>query len=205
LRFCSDGGLVVRCCCGWVLLFLASFFNSAWQLIKHLPPPKKPKKTKNADRIRLNWKLTSIARDAATGIFTLKYDTPDGARELRARSVAATLPAWALASLLEPAAPAAAKALASFDYPPVAAVTLAYPESAVRDDRKAADGSVPGFGQLHPRTQGVTTLGTIYSSSLFPGRCPKGEILLLNYIGGATNRGVATAPTEELVAQVKGC
>jgi hypothetical protein len=49
--------------------------------------------------------------------------------------------------------PAASKALASFDYPPVAAVTLSYPLSAVRDDRKAPDGSVPGFGQLHPRTQ----------------------------------------------------
>lgn len=44
---------------------------------------------------------------------------------------------------------------------------------------------------LHgPFLQGVTTLGTIYSSSLFPGRCPNGEMLLLNYIGGASNRSV---------------
>jgi len=46
-----------------------------------------------------------------------------------------------------------AEALSSFDYPPVGAVTLSYPTSAVRDDRKNPDGSVPGFGQLHPRTQ----------------------------------------------------
>lgn len=47
----------------------------------------------------------------------------------------------------------AAEALSAIDYPPVAAVTLAYPISAVRDERKDANGQVPGFGQLHPRTQ----------------------------------------------------
>jgi len=159
----------------------------------HLTPP---------DHIRVNWKLTSIAHDAASGLYTLRYDTPAGPTEVRSRSVAMTMPAWALADLIRAQAPAAADALGAFDYPPVAAVTLAYPESAIREDRRAADGSVPGFGQLHPRTQGVTTLGTIYSSSLFPGRCPKGEMLLLNYIGGATNRGVKDASHEDLAAQV---
>lgn len=118
--------------------------------------------------------------------------------------------------------------LSSFDYPPVGSVTLAYPMSALRADRLDADGNLPGFGQLHPRTQGITTLGTIYSSSLFPGRAPavrvlqhakkkcthtlkpytllvnqqQGSVLVLNYIGGATNRGIVDQTQEQLVAQV---
>lgn len=47
----------------------------------------------------------------------------------------------------------AANALNSFDYPPVAAVTLAYPLTAFRDERFDASGKIPGFGQLHPRSQ----------------------------------------------------
>ena len=98
---------------------------------------------------------------------------------------------------------AAAAALRSFDYPPVAAGTVAYPLASIRADRlDAATGGLPGFGQLHPRTQGITTLGTIYSSSLFPGRAPAGYQELLCYIGGATNRGIVDQGDDAIVAQV---
>ena len=68
---------------------------------------------------------------------------PTAPRKLRARSVALTAPAYVVADLVRAAVPNASDALKSFDYPPVGAVTLAYPLSAIRDDRKAADGSVP--------------------------------------------------------------
>jgi oxygen-dependent protoporphyrinogen oxidase len=112
------------------------------------------------DKIRVNWKLTSIST-TPEGLYKLTYDTPEGSATLTARSVAMTIPAWALADLLKDKAPAASQALASFDYPPVGAVTLAYPVSAIREDRKAADGSVPGFGQLHPRSQVRYRLGWV--------------------------------------------
>ena len=47
----------------------------------------------------------------------------------------------------------AAKELSSFDYPPVAAVTLSYPLSAFKEERFDENGKMPGFGQLHPRSQ----------------------------------------------------
>lgn len=37
---------------------------------------------------------------------------------------------------------------------------------------------------------------------MFPGRAPAGEILLLNYIGGAKNRGIVNQSQEQIVAQV---
>ena len=154
------------------------------------------------DRVRLNWQLEGIAVDGE-GIHTLSYSTPSGPATVRARAVALTVPAYTAADLIADAAPAAASALRSFDYPPVAAVTVAYPLTSIRKDRLDPEtGTLPGFGQLHPRTQGITTLGTIYSSSLFPGRAPAGYQELLCYIGGATNRGIVDQGDDAIVAQV---
>lgn len=52
------------------------------------------------------------------------------------------------------------------------AVTISYPEGAVREEC-LIEGELKGFGQLHPRTQGVETLGkSIMINVLTLGKAP---------------------------------
>ena len=81
---------------------------------------------------------------------TLQYDTPDGPRRLKTRSVSLTIPAHSVANLLQPISSSASSALSSIDYPPVAAVAVSYPMSAIREDRKDAAGTLPGKSHTIP-------------------------------------------------------
>lgn len=67
---------------------------------------------------------------------------------MRSRAVALTVPAYIAADLLQQDCAGAADQLRGFDYPPVAAISLAYPMTSIRDDRKDKAGEVPGEGVL---------------------------------------------------------
>lgn len=82
-------------------------------------------------KIRCEWKLDSVAKNS-TGLYELVYSTPDGMKTVFAKTVGLTAPAYVVSSLLEEKVPALSKALNTIDYPPVCAVTLAYPEDAVK-------------------------------------------------------------------------
>ncbi|XP_071715729.1 protoporphyrinogen oxidase 1, chloroplastic [Rutidosis leptorrhynchoides] len=151
-------------------------------------------------RVKLSWKLKSISKLDNKG-YSLTYETPNGSEIVLTKTVIMTIPSYVASDLLRPLSMEAADALSQFYYPPVAAVSVSYPKEAIRSDR-LIDGQLKGFGQLHPRSQGVETLGTIYSSSLFPNRAPPGRVLLLNYIGGATNPGIISKTEGQLVEAV---
>jgi oxygen-dependent protoporphyrinogen oxidase len=62
--------------------------------------------------------------------------------------------------------------------------------------------TLDGFGFLVPRTEGVETLGSIWASSLFPGRAPDGYALLSCFIGGALNPNLFSRNDDEIIQHV---
>jgi oxygen-dependent protoporphyrinogen oxidase len=176
-----------------------------------------------SDKIRTEWKLVTIenAPENTSGYkYVATYETPDGIQKVQAKSIVSTLPTHALAgSVLEHVMPEAkelfntirSKILRKGVYhPPLVAVTVAYPKSSFKDV-ELPNGfgnlqNLPGFGSLNPRTEGTRTLGTLWSSSLFPDRCPADYNLLLNYIGGSRDISLAGLSDEEIIGEVdKGC
>ncbi len=177
------------------------------------------------EKVKLKWKLVSIEnnedeKDGSGFKYRCVYDTPDGEKVVMTKAIVSTVPTHALqGSVLEKIMPKAKDVMNTIRsdikrkgvyHPPVAAVTVAYPKSSFKDV-ELPNGfgplkDLPGFGSLNPRTEGVRTLGTLWSSSLFPGRCPEDYNLLLNYIGGSRDVGIAELTDEEIVGEVdKGC
>jgi len=146
------------------------------------------------DRLKLNWHLTRLQRTERQ-TYIAEFATPDGQQQVEARTVVLTTPAYITAELLAPLQPEVSSALQAVTYPTVACVVLAYPLSDVK-------GKLVGFGNLIPRGQGIRTLGTIWTSSLFPDRAPAGWQTLSNYIGGATDSDIANLDPEQIVGEV---
>ncbi|VEU36621.1 unnamed protein product [Pseudo-nitzschia multistriata] len=174
------------------------------------------------EKIRLEHKATKIEKktnDDGSEYYEATFETPKGTKTVKAKTVVSTVPAHCISDVLEPVMEESKeifeKVRKDIDrigvyYPPVAAVTVAYPKKSFKDvELPNGFGNLqdlPGFGSLNPRSEGVRTLGTLWSSSLFPGRAPKDYNLLLNYIGGSRDVGLADLSEEEIIAEVdKGC
>mmetsp|Transcript_18650 Transcript_18650/g.18747 ORF Transcript_18650/g.18747 Transcript_18650/m.18747 type:complete len:569 (+) Transcript_18650:48-1754(+) len=148
------------------------------------------------ERVRVSHKLTNVAK-TEDGDWLCTFETPRGRKQIQCTSLLVTAPSYATSAILggETGVLPAASQLEKVYYPPVASVTVAYPNSAFKKP-------LVGFGHLIPRAMKVRTLGTIWSSSLFPGRAPEGYTMLLNYIGGARDAGIADLSETEIVDQV---
>ena len=167
------------------------------------------------ERVKLSWILKEVQKNEG-GNYVATFDTPGGTTEtVMSKSIVSTIPTHAMGSILEPVLPGSTELFTrersiiqrrGIYYPPVAAVTLAYPKSAFKDVELANDfgnlRDLPGFGSLNPRSEGIRTLGTLWSSSLFPGRCPSNYNILLNYIGGSRDPAIGSMDETDIINAV---
>jgi oxygen-dependent protoporphyrinogen oxidase len=122
-----------------------------------------------------------------------QVETPAGTH--RAARLVLSVPAYRAATLLEPLDAELAAELAAIRYPPLVSVALGF-------GREQVAHPLDGFGMLMPSRAGRQTLGVLFSSTLFPGRAPAGQVLLTAFIGGVRNEAVATLDETEIVRQV---
>ena len=107
--------------------------------------------------------------------------------------VVLALPARSAARLLGKNDPSLAHAMSAIPYSSVNLVALAY---RVADIPRSLD----GYGYLVTRPEGLSTLGVVWESSLFPGRAPEGLALLRVFLGGARKPEAARLDSDAAVA-----
>ena len=69
-------------------------------------------------------------------------------------------------------------------------------------ERKDVSHPLDGFGFLVPEIERMDILGTLFSSTLFPGRAPAGKVLLTTFVGGERNPELALGDEEFLCRKV---
>jgi oxygen-dependent protoporphyrinogen oxidase len=147
------------------------------------------------ERLHLGVRVNNLRREA-DGRWHARWSEGGSDRELRCDVVVSTVPAFAVESL--PWADdlrGALGVLREIPYPPVTVVALGF-------RRDELEHPLDGFGMLVPAAEQRRILGTIFSSSLFPGRAPEGHVLLTNFVGGARQPRIAETGDDALVDDV---
>ena len=139
------------------------------------------------DRVRLGRPLRAL--NPAAGRWLL--ETGEGRFE--AARVILAVPAWRAADIVTGFAPEAATALGAIPHPPLAVLHLAYPASGLPRP-------LHGFGHLIVPSPERRILGAVWSSCLFSGRAPDGQVLLTVFAGGARDPETAALPDADLVS-----
>jgi oxygen-dependent protoporphyrinogen oxidase len=117
-------------------------------------------------------------------------------KPVEASHIISTVPAHVAAELFQEISPEFEAALAAIEYPPVTVVHTAYKKSQVGRHLK-------GFGALHPPSEQAFSLGTLFTSTLFEGRCPEDEVLYTTFVGGIRQPERAMLPEGELKQGVR--
>ena len=123
-----------------------------------------------------------------------KLDIRYGEHDVRIGSAPVTvltIPAYHAVQLLKQSHPTLANLLGRIRYSPMIVAATSLAETSLKEPLR-------GFGFLTPRSEGLHLLGTIFSSSLFPGRAPDGRVLLTSFIGGSFEPEALVWPDDQV-------
>ncbi len=153
---------------------------------------------KLGDHLQTGATVLEIRRAAGTGGNSYEIRANRQGREQHASvsAVVVATPAYAAGTLLGSVSSHLAQVLCGIPYAPVAVVAVNYYRQQVGDP-------LEGFGLLVPRSEKIRTLGTVWNSSLFPGRAPNGTVTMTSFIGGATNVDIVRYSEEEIARIVQ--
>lgn len=114
-------------------------------------------------------------------------------------AVVVALPAGVIAALPVENIPGADRlaALSEIEHPSVVSVFTGYTRAQVRHP-------LDGFGVLVPQVERRQILGTLFSSTLFPGRAPAGHVALTTFVGGTRDPQLAGLADPALLRVVQG-
>ncbi|MEO9111720.1 MAG: protoporphyrinogen oxidase [Lacunisphaera sp.] len=146
--------------------------------------------------LRLNHTVTSVRRND-TG-WRIIARTGGLVIEESFSAVVCAVPPTVLARLefVDVPGTAALANLSSIPQPPVASVFLGY-------RREDVTHPLDGFGLLTPAVEKRRILGTLFSSTLFPGRAPDGHVAFTTFVGGTRQPELALQDDAALLASVR--
>lgn len=142
--------------------------------------------------IHVNCEVENVTAEKT---FTLEFRHNGKAEKKTFNQLVISIPAKEMSALLARTFPENARRLLDIYYPPVAVVFTGFREN---DVIRPLD----GFGFLIPKIEKRRILGSIWSSTIFPGRAPEGHAAFTTFIGGTRQPELANADDETLLDMV---
>lgn len=136
--------------------------------------------------IRTNRRVARITRNDNAWIVTDENGTT-----VEARNVVIACPTFAAAPMFRDFDRNLSLALDSIPYAAIVVVATGHRREDIRHP-------LDGFGFLIPRNQGLRTLGSIWTSSIFAERAPEGYVQFRSMLGGAGDAAVLELSDEQL-------
>ena len=148
------------------------------------------------DAVRLGCEVLAISRVDDSWI--IEYETGGVRCQETFSAVICTLPADVLGRIPFSGVPEAheLEQFRSLEHPPVVSVFTGY-------RREDVAHPLDGFGLLVPEVEHRQILGTLFSSTLFPGRAPDGHVALTTFVGGMRQPALPKLSDKEIVELVQ--